>query len=77
MKDINHSGAIVDHQKLDWINKHHILKRAETPQGLDSLVDILKPFVTTSYHHLEGTDKAYRLENQYLSRVIDTIKVTL
>ncbi|KAG2206869.1 hypothetical protein INT47_007626 [Mucor saturninus] len=74
IKDINHSGAVVDHQKLDWINKHHILKRAETPEGLNSLVDILKPFVNKSYHQLEGTQQAYRLSNEYLAQVIDTIK---
>ncbi|GAA5795598.1 hypothetical protein HPULCUR_000959 [Helicostylum pulchrum] len=74
IKDINHSGAVVDHQKLDWINKHHILKRAETKEGLHSLVDILKPFVTKSYQHLEGTSQAYRLDTDYLAQVIDTIK---
>jgi hypothetical protein len=76
IKDINHSGAVVDHQKLDWINKHHILKRAETPEGLNSLVDILKPFVNkTFYDRLKETKEAYRLENNYLSKVINTIKV--
>ncbi|CAO3618728.1 unnamed protein product [Mucor hiemalis] len=74
IKDINHSGAVVDHQKLDWINKHHILKRAETTEGLHSLVQILKPFVTKSYQHLEGTVESYRLQDKYLARVIDTIK---
>lgn len=64
----------MDHQKLDWINKHHILKRAETPEGLNSLVDILKPFVNKAYHQLEGTQQAYRLSNEYLAQVIDTIK---
>lgn len=59
---------------MDWINKHHILKRAETKEGLHSLVDILKPFVTKSYLHLEGTSQAYRLDNDYLGQVIDTIK---
>lgn len=49
IKDINHSGAIVDHQKLDWINKHHLLKRAETKEGLSSLVDMLQPLVNASY----------------------------
>lgn len=76
IKDINHSGAVVDHQKLDWINKHHILKRAETTEGLHSLVQILKPFVTKSYQHLEGTVESYRLQDKYLARVIDTIKVS-
>lgn len=74
IKDIGHSGAVVDHQKLDWINKHHMLKRAETAEGLQSLVQILKPFVKQSYQHLEGTDKSYRLQDEYLSKVIDTIK---
>lgn len=52
-----------------------MLKRAETAEGLQSLVQILKPFVRQSYQHLEGTDKSYRLQDKYLSKVIDTIKV--
>ncbi|CAO0789497.1 unnamed protein product [Mucor circinelloides] len=75
IKDINHSGAVVDHQKLDWINKHHILKRAQTKDGLDSLVGILKPFVDKQYlSALQGTQNEYRLESNYLAQVIDTIK---
>ncbi|KAI8889990.1 glutamyl-tRNA synthetase [Backusella circina FSU 941] len=75
LKNVNHSGAIVDHQKLDWINKHHLLKRAETEEGLQSLVEILKPFVNDAYSNsLKGTPYEYRLENMYLSQVIDTIK---
>ncbi|OBZ86939.1 Glutamate--tRNA ligase [Choanephora cucurbitarum] len=75
MSQINHSGAIVDHQKLDWINKQHILKRAETSEGLHSLVDILKPFVDQQYaSQLKDTENAYRLEHNYLVQVIDTIK---
>ncbi|KAI8053682.1 glutamyl-tRNA synthetase [Gilbertella persicaria] len=74
IKDINHSGAVVDHQKLDWINKHHILKRAETTEGLNSLVDILKPFVIQHYGDLKDTQDAYRLESPYLAQVINTIK---
>lgn len=66
---------MVDHQKLDWINKHHILKRAETEEGLKSLVDILKPFVDHQYiSSLKGTKHEFRLEPAYLSKVIDTIK---
>ncbi|CAO3702721.1 unnamed protein product [Rhizopus stolonifer] len=75
IKDINHSGAIVDHQKLDWINKHHLLKRAETKEGLSSLVDMLQPLVNASYmDSLEGTPDKYRLEPEYLANVISTIK---
>ncbi|RCH83454.1 Glutamyl-tRNA synthetase [Rhizopus stolonifer] len=73
--DINHSGAIVDHQKLDWINKHHLLKRAETKEGLSSLVDMLQPLVNASYmDSLKGTPNEYRLESEYLANVISTIK---
>lgn len=75
MAQINHSGAIVDHQKLDWINKQHILKRAETKEGLLSLVDILKPFADQKYaSQLNNTKHAYRLEQNYLAQVIDNIK---
>ncbi|PHZ09221.1 glutamate--tRNA ligase [Rhizopus microsporus ATCC 52813] len=75
IKDINHSGAIVDHQKLDWINKHHLLKRAETKEGLNSLVDMLKPLIDNRYSNsLKEINKEYRLEPNYLSKVIATIK---
>lgn len=66
----------MDHQKLDWINKHHLLKRAETKEGMDSLVDILKPFVDDRYaEKLNGTSDEYRLNHDYLYKVVDTIKV--
>ncbi|KAI9473798.1 MAG: glutamyl-tRNA synthetase [Benjaminiella poitrasii] len=75
IKDVNHSGAIVDHQKLDWINKHHILKRAETNEGLESLAHVLKPFVDKQYlDRLKGTEDEYRLDHVYLIKVINTIK---
>ncbi|KAI8990920.1 glutamyl-tRNA synthetase [Mycotypha africana] len=75
IKDINHSGAIVDQQKLDWVNKHHLLKRAETPEGMDSLVDILKTPVHEQYQGLlKGTNDEYRLNRSYLKKVINTVK---
>ncbi|KAI9274195.1 glutamyl-tRNA synthetase [Sporodiniella umbellata] len=75
IKDINNSGAIVDHPKLDWINKHHLIKRAETETGLNSLVGMLKPLVDTSYmNSLKDTAHEYRLGKEYLARVIKTIK---
>ncbi|KAI8980369.1 glutamyl-tRNA synthetase [Pilobolus umbonatus] len=75
IKDINHSGAVVDQQKLDWINKYHLLKRAETTEGLNSLVDMLKPLVDNDYgSKLQNTPYEYRTDTAYLYRVIDTIK---
>lgn len=51
------------------------MKRAQTKDGLGSLVNILKPFVDRQYlSALQGTPHAYRLESDYLSQVIDTIK---
>lgn len=68
----------MDHQKLDWINKHHILKRAESKEGLGSLVEILKSFVNQTYKaKLAGTNHQYKLENDYLAKVINTIKVKI
>ncbi|KAG1057440.1 hypothetical protein G6F46_005171 [Rhizopus delemar] len=75
IKDINHSGAIVDNQKLNWINKHHLLRRAETKEGLSSLVDMLKPLIEENYmNRLKDTKNEYRLQPDYLRQVISAIK---
>ncbi|KAF7726470.1 Glutamyl-tRNA synthetase [Apophysomyces ossiformis] len=72
---INKSNAIVDIGKLDWINKQHILKRAQTAEGLQSLVDILIPYVEEKFEtSLKGSSNALRLERNYLTQVVDTIK---
>ncbi|KAG0175512.1 Glutamyl-tRNA synthetase [Apophysomyces sp. BC1034] len=75
LSQINNSNAIVDVAKLDWINKQHILKRAETAEGLQSLVDLLIPYVKEKFEpSLKDTKEASRLERNYLTSVVDTIK---
>lgn len=46
---LHHSGAVVDPLKLSWINKQHLLRRAQTPEGLQSLVYLLSPLVQNRY----------------------------
>ncbi|OAD70314.1 hypothetical protein PHYBLDRAFT_156019 [Phycomyces blakesleeanus NRRL 1555(-)] len=49
LKQLNKSNAVVDIGKLDWMNKQHLLRRAQTPEGLESLVDLLQPMIKTSF----------------------------
>ncbi|ORX56243.1 glutamyl-tRNA synthetase [Hesseltinella vesiculosa] len=67
--DLNHlhrAAAVVDPMKLGWINKQHLLRRAESPDGLASLVDDLAPLVQ------QRLDKS--ASSQYLGQVISTVK---
>ncbi|KAI7869064.1 glutamyl-tRNA synthetase [Spinellus fusiger] len=80
IEHINKTAAVVDISKLDWINKQHLLRRTETPEGVKSLVDILQPVVETMFKdsvsittRLEAHEKT-RVEPEYLSDVIHTIK---
>ncbi|KAI8384338.1 glutamyl-tRNA synthetase [Radiomyces spectabilis] len=75
LADLNNSGAVVDIAKLDWFNKHHLLRRAETAEGLKSLVDMLVPSVHSQFGSiLKDRDQAYRGDMAYLTRVVETIK---
>ncbi|KAI8063865.1 glutamyl-tRNA synthetase [Gongronella butleri] len=64
---LHRAAAVVDTAKLAWINKHHLLRRAQTPAGRQSLVDILAPMIHTRY----GQNA---FDNQYLDKVIHTVK---
>ncbi|CAG8604557.1 9107_t:CDS:10, partial [Scutellospora calospora] len=68
LEHIGKSGAIVMYDKLDWLNKQHLIRKSETPNGLAELVSLLKPLV------LNESDEKYKLGDLYLSKVIMTIK---
>ncbi|KAL0089911.1 glutamyl-tRNA synthetase [Phycomyces blakesleeanus] len=75
LKQLNKSNAVVDIGKLDWMNKQHLLRRAQTPEGLESLVDLLQPMIKTSFEtKLQEENASSRLERTYLSAVVNTIK---
>ncbi|KAL0089188.1 glutamyl-tRNA synthetase [Phycomyces blakesleeanus] len=70
LKQLNKSNAVVDIGKLDWMNKQHLLRRAQTPEGLESLVDLLQPMIKTSFEtKLQEENASSRLERTYLSAV--------
>ncbi|GAB5592667.1 hypothetical protein Unana1_07567 [Umbelopsis nana] len=75
LSQLNNSNAIVTLDKLDWINKQHLLRRASTPSGMDSLVEMLQPLVKHAYgDRLEHVSQEHRLGHGYLTGVITTIK---
>ncbi|CAG8532859.1 8369_t:CDS:10 [Paraglomus occultum] len=80
LEHLNKSPAIVMHEKLDFLNKQHLLRKAETPAGLDELVAMLGIMVRQKYEsrqvdeQLSGSEGEYRLGNEYLAKVLNTIK---
>ncbi|CAO3670669.1 unnamed protein product [Umbelopsis ramanniana] len=75
LAQLNNSNAIVTLDKLDWINKQHLLRRASTPSGMDSLVEMLQPLVKDAYgDRLANISQEHRLDTHYLAGVISTIK---
>ncbi|CAM0137276.1 Glutamate--tRNA ligase mitochondrial [Umbelopsis sp. WA50703] len=75
LSQLNNSNAIVTLDKLDWINKQHLLRRASTSTGMQSLVDMLQPIVNTTFgERLVDNRMEYRMKPEYLTGVISTIK---
>ncbi|EXX79317.1 hypothetical protein RirG_006790 [Rhizophagus irregularis DAOM 197198w] len=61
--------------KLDWLNKQHLLHKTESKDGLKEIVNLLKASVKETFgERLKSTKDNYRLEDEYLSNVIMTIK---
>ncbi|CAO3684849.1 unnamed protein product [Umbelopsis vinacea] len=78
VKAVNNSNAIVTLDKLDWINKQHLLRRASTPSGMKSLVEMLQPLVKQAYgDQLAQLSQEHRVEQEYLTGVISTIKASI
>ncbi|KAI9032549.1 glutamyl-tRNA synthetase [Phycomyces nitens] len=68
LNQLNKSNAIVDIAKLDWMNKQHLLRRAQTPEGLESLVDLLQPMDRIrNIHDIPQLCSYYFVEPDYAS----------
>ncbi|CAB4436481.1 unnamed protein product [Rhizophagus irregularis] len=75
LEDIGRSGSVVMNDKLDWLNKQHLLHKTESKDGLKEIVNLLKASVNETFgERLKSTKDNYRLEDEYLSNVIMTIK---
>ncbi|KAI1304077.1 hypothetical protein EDD11_005251 [Mortierella claussenii] len=69
LKNIQQSNAVVLREKLDWINKMHLLRRAETAEGLQEMANMLRPKLEADLGPLPS-----QYTNDYIARVIDTLK---
>ncbi|KAF8940547.1 Glutamyl-tRNA synthetase [Dissophora ornata] len=69
LKNIQQSNAVVLREKLDWINKMHLLRRAETQEGLLEMATMLRPKIEDDLGPL-----AKEYSNDYIARVINTLK---
>jgi glutamyl-tRNA synthetase len=69
LKNIQQSNAVVLRDKLDWINKTHLLRRAETQEGLNEMAVIIRPKIEADLGPL-----ADEHSNEYIGRVISTLK---
>ncbi|KAI7857456.1 glutamyl-tRNA synthetase [Circinella umbellata] len=66
VNNLNDSPAVVDVDKLGWINKQHLLDRAETAEGILSMANYLQPIVHDTFNK--------KLETDYIGKVIEAVK---
>ncbi|KAI9237057.1 MAG: putative glutamyl-tRNA synthetase [Podila humilis] len=69
LKNIQQSNAVVLREKLDWINKMHLLRRAESQKGLLGMAAMVRPKIETDLGPLSQD-----YSDEYIARVIDTLK---
>ncbi|KAG0042092.1 Glutamyl-tRNA synthetase [Gryganskiella cystojenkinii] len=69
LKNIQVSNAVVLREKLDWINKMHLLRRAETPEGLKEMAAMIRPKIETDLGPL-----SHNHSDEYIAQVIETLK---
>ncbi|GJJ72355.1 glutamyl-tRNA synthetase [Entomortierella parvispora] len=69
LKNIQQSNAVVLRDKLDWINKMHLLRRAETPEGLKQMAAMVRPKIESDLGPLSK-----KHTDDYIALVIDTLK---
>ncbi|RKP24743.1 hypothetical protein SYNPS1DRAFT_5079, partial [Syncephalis pseudoplumigaleata] len=69
LKGLNRSGAVVSHDKLDWLNRHYLLKRCKE-HDVAPLVAQLKS--AASEHAMAEGNSAH--DQAYLERVLYTCK---
>ncbi|KAG0267780.1 Glutamyl-tRNA synthetase [Actinomortierella ambigua] len=66
---IQQSNAVVLREKLDWINKMHLLRKAETSEGLLEMAVFMRPKLEQVVGPL-----ANQVTDEYIAKVIDTLK---
>ncbi|KAF9963386.1 Glutamyl-tRNA synthetase [Modicella reniformis] len=69
LNSIQQSNAVVIREKLDWINKMHLLRRAETHEGLKEMAAMLQPKIEADLGLLTKEHS-----DDYIARVISTLK---
>ncbi|KAG0022865.1 Glutamyl-tRNA synthetase [Podila clonocystis] len=69
LKNIQQSNAVVLREKLDWINKMHLLRRAETREGLLGMAAMVRPKIEADLGPL-----SQEYSDEYIAQVIDTLK---
>ncbi|KAG0325253.1 Glutamyl-tRNA synthetase [Podila horticola] len=69
LKNIQQSNAVVLREKLDWINKMHLLRRAESQEGLLGMAAMVRPKIEADLGPL-----SQEYSDEYIARVIDTLK---
>ncbi|KAG0344573.1 Glutamyl-tRNA synthetase [Podila minutissima] len=69
LKNIQQSNAVVLREKLDWINKMHLLRRAESREGLLGMASMVRPKIEADLGPL-----SQEYSDEYIARVIDTLK---
>ncbi|KAF8987141.1 Glutamyl-tRNA synthetase [Haplosporangium bisporale] len=67
--NIQQSNAVVLREKLDWINKMHLLRRAESQKGLLGMAAMVRPKIEADLGPL-----SHDYSDEYIARVIDTLK---
>ncbi|KAG0221934.1 Glutamyl-tRNA synthetase [Actinomortierella wolfii] len=66
---IQQSNAVVLREKLDWINKMHLLRKAETSEGLLEMAAFMRPKLKQVIGPLSD-----QFSDDYIAKVIDTLK---
>ncbi|CAG8433167.1 9568_t:CDS:10 [Diversispora eburnea] len=65
INNLGHSNSIVSIEKLNFLNKQHLLLKSKSPEGLSQLTASLRELVNEKFRE--------RLEDEYLALVIKTI----
>ncbi|KAF9425212.1 Glutamyl-tRNA synthetase, partial [Podila epigama] len=69
LKNIQQSNAVVLREKLDWINKMHLLRRAESQEGLLDMASMVRSKMEADDGPLPS-----QYSDEYIARVIFTLK---
>ena len=74
LKDLNKKAAVIDEDKLLWLNKQHFRRKLTDPDHLEKLVKQLQVYVEKSYSDvLSVTD--FRRSVGYLQKVLLLLEV--